>query len=67
VPVYRLANVQTGGYLFTTSAAERQYAQSLGFFRDEGVAFNAPSTIGLAQDADVGLAVDPTADGGWLF
>jgi hypothetical protein len=67
VPVYRLANVQTGGYLFTTSAAERQYAQSLGFFRDEGVAFNAPSTIGLAQDADVGLAVDPPADGGWLF
>ena len=64
VPVFRLANVQTGGYLFTTSAAERQFAQSLGFFRDEGVAFNAPFTIGLAQDTGAELAAGVD---GWLI
>lgn len=51
VPVYRLANVKTGGYLFTANSSERQFAQSLGFFRDEGVAFNAPRTISIAFDS----------------
>ncbi len=41
VPVYRLASLVTGGYLFTASAAERSFAISLGTWRDEGIAFNA--------------------------
>lgn len=80
VPVYRLANVRTGGYLFTTSAPERQYAQSLGFFRDEGIAFNAPRTISLVDSGSTELlmnednllvisGVDPIATGStdWLI
>lgn len=58
VPVYRLANIQTGGYLFTTNASERQYAQSLGFFRDEGIAFNAPRTISLVDSGSNDLLMD---------
>ena len=41
VPVFRLASLSSGGYLFTASAAERSYALSLGDWRDEGVVFNA--------------------------
>ena len=37
-----MANLRTGGYLFTSSGEERSFAASLGFWRDEGVAFNAP-------------------------
>lgn len=41
-PVFRLANLRAGGYLFTSSGEERSFVNSLGFWRDEGVAFNAP-------------------------
>lgn len=61
VPVYRLANLQTGGYLFTASATEREFAKSLGFFRDEGVAFQAPKNIALAAD-ETDMAVHLIAD-----
>lgn len=64
IPVYRLANVKTGGYLFTANASERQFAQSLGFFRDEGIAFNAPRTISLAFDSsdEIQLSNDFSAE-----
>ncbi len=52
IPVFRLANLDTGGYLFTASAAERSFALKLGFWRDEGVAFNAPRTIALAVEGE---------------
>lgn len=45
MPVYRLANTNSGGYLFTSDPKEVVYAKSLGFFRDEGVAFYAPDTF----------------------
>ena len=52
IPVFRLASLDTGGYLFTASAAERSFALKLGFWRDEGVAFNAPRTIALAVEGE---------------
>lgn len=61
VPVYRLANVQTGGYLFTSSAQERQFANTLGFFRDEGIAFQAPASVALALHDDSLAALAPPA------
>ncbi len=60
VPVYRLANLSTGGYLFTTSTVERSYAVGLGFWRDEGVAFNAPRSIAVALGNDDALLYEGT-------
>ena len=63
-PVYRLANLRTGGYLFTSSGEERWFAASLGFWRDEGVAFNAPRVgFQLKFSAEFNGFGDATDDG----
>lgn len=41
--VYRLANLRNGAYLYTASAEERTAALALGFWRDEGVGYWAPT------------------------
>lgn len=40
VPVYRLSNAQTGDYLLTTNAAEKDMAVQMYGYRYEGVGFN---------------------------
>lgn len=42
-PVYRLANVMNGAYLYTIQPQERSYALAIGAWRDEGIAFQAPT------------------------
>ena len=48
-PVYRLANLSNGAYLFTGSVDERTYALGLGYWRDEGVAFEAVTLDGFER------------------
>ena len=43
VPVWRLANLVNGAYLYTSDANERQVAIASGVWRDEGVAYRAPT------------------------
>jgi hypothetical protein len=44
LPVYRLANLVNGAYLYTTSAAEVSYAvNQLRIWRDEGMQFSVPA------------------------
>ena len=43
VPVWRLANLVNGSYLYTSDANERQVAIASGVWRDEGVAYRAPT------------------------
>ena len=69
-PVYRLANLSNGAYLFTGSAEERSFALGLGHWRDEGVAFGAVTQDGLATSSEqtgpsaLSGACDPTSDTG---
>jgi hypothetical protein len=65
VPVFRLASLSSGGYLFTASAAERSYALSLGDWRDEGVAFHAwqSAVAGDAPFAELSANLNPE----WLL
>lgn len=39
VPVFRLANLRNGAYLYTSSAEEWAAATALGFWRSEGIGF----------------------------
>jgi hypothetical protein len=50
-PVYRLANLNTGAYLFTQSPEERDYAESLGMWRSEGSTFRANAIANTAPAA----------------
>ncbi|MBP8308702.1 MAG: hypothetical protein KAY46_15625 [Burkholderiaceae bacterium] len=62
-----MANLRTGGYLFTYSGEERSFAASLGFWRDEGVAFNAPRVgFQLKFSAEFNGFGDGPVSGGWL-
>jgi Repeat of unknown function (DUF5648) len=49
--VFRLANLNNGAYLFTSSAPERDYAVSLGNWRFEGLTFRAPKGSVLTDRA----------------
>lgn len=40
-PIWRLANLENGGYLYTSNPAERDAAKAMGFWRDEGIVFYA--------------------------
>jgi hypothetical protein len=65
--IYRLANLSNGAYLLTSDPAERAYALGLGFWRDEGIAFQAathdtPAGGALAgRTWGAGVAVDADA------
>ena len=59
LPVYRLANLNNGAYLYTVNQVEVAAAKALGFWRDEGIKFFAPGATGgptavsiVAQAAD---------------
>lgn len=52
----RLANLTNGGYLYTTAAAERDAALSLGFWRNEGISFYAPTPSVVTDPSDASLA-----------
>lgn len=53
IPVHRLANTSNGAYLYTTSSQEALYAESLGNWRNEGVAFYSMQPSSNEPSADV--------------
>ena len=60
LPVYRFANIETGGYLFTQNPAEREAARLLPFMREENggePAFMAPD-----QAVDLSLLVSTSPE-----
>ncbi|MBP8308187.1 MAG: trypsin-like serine protease [Burkholderiaceae bacterium] len=64
-PVYRLASLSNGAYLFTASTAERSYALSLGNWRDEGVAFNSWQSAIAGDGPFAELSANPNPE--WLL
>ena len=51
-PVYRLANLGNGAYLFTSSAPERDAAVATGLWRSEGIAFYTASAPPPSNSVD---------------
>jgi WD40 repeat protein len=64
-PVYRLANLVNGAYLYTTNAAEVDYAvNTLRIWREEGVKFFAALNPSVTDPGQAGLSViNPNVSG----
>lgn len=67
--VYRLANLRNGGYLYTTNPVERDVAIGIGTWRDEGVAFYAPTALSIGPRTIVNPSIrsNDGATGGGVF
>jgi Tol biopolymer transport system component len=68
VPVYRLANLVNGAYLYTTNAAEVDYAvNTLRIWRDEGIKYYVAASAGAPGATDPGQAglsgINPNVSG----